>query len=149
MKKVLVLAMLLCVGLGFGQEKEATEKITTSIEEYNYLTKGYADDVSKGRDIKNGYELKEFYTFDNENINFSFTYHKFIETATNKTKAVLVVAKKKSKNKVKYLCIPFNNKELLEDSATDAAALGITMTAVYNRLNYINLSSLLNTKFNN
>jgi len=153
MKKIVLLALLLTVGFGFGQEtketkKDEKEKITTSIEEYNYLTKGYADDIDKGKDIKDGYELKEFFKFDNEKVNFSFTYHKFIEKTSSKTKAILVVAKKKSKNKVRYLCIPFNNKDLLIDSYSEASGLGVTMSALYNQLNFGAFSKLMNQKFN-
>ncbi|PHS03492.1 MAG: hypothetical protein COA88_15780 [Kordia sp.] len=151
MKKIVLLALLLTVGLGFGQGNEAPvkeEKITTTIEEYNYLTIGYADDLAKGKDLKNGYELKEFHKFDKEKVNFSFTYHKFIETKTNKTKAILVVAKKKSKNKIKYICIPFNNRKLIKDSATEAAILGASMTYIYNQVNFKVFSDLLNDSFN-
>jgi len=153
MKKLVLLALLVTVGLSYGQETEIKkqdkkEKIITSTEEYNYLTKGYADDLEKGKDIKDGYELKEFYKFDTKKINFKFTYYKFIETATKKTKAILVVGVKKSKKKKKFLCIPFNNKELITQSLIDVNDIGVTMTAYYKEINYFYLTNLLSKTHN-
>ena len=37
----------------------AQEKITTTDDEYNYLTQGYAEQLQKGLDMKSGYELKK------------------------------------------------------------------------------------------
>lgn len=71
MNKLLLFVLLLTAGLSFGQETETTEKkeiVTTSIEEYNYLTLGYAGDLEKGKNIKEGYELKEVYKFNPDKV---------------------------------------------------------------------------------
>jgi len=131
--------MLLTTGLSFGQEK-----VTTTLEEYNYLSWGYADDIAKGKDVKAGYELKELFTFDKDTQNFNVVYYQFIEIATSKTKAVLVKVKKKSKNKVKYFCIPFNNKNL----TTKYNEMGASMIMYYSNAENLLFKKLLYQSLN-
>lgn len=51
MKKIILMTMLF-VGLGtFAQG--------TTIKEFNYLSKGYADDLAMGKDIIQGYKIEE------------------------------------------------------------------------------------------
>lgn len=83
---------------------------TTEIE-YNYLTKGYAETVSKGLDLKQGYELQDFYTF-NDSL-YSFNFKLFVELKTKKTKGVLVTAVSKFWGNKYYLCIPQDSPVLL------------------------------------
>ncbi|MCF6294870.1 MAG: hypothetical protein L3J25_04185 [Flavobacteriaceae bacterium] len=118
MKKITLLLCFLLSITAFGQT-------TTTLEEYNYLTTGYEDDIKNGREIKDGYELKEFFNHKIEKYNY--TYYYFNELETGKTKAILMVLEKPKKNKVKYLCLPFNNAELLEKFWNKQTSLGLNM----------------------
>ena len=33
----------------------------TTAEEYDYLTKGYREDIAKGKGLRKGYELKQYF----------------------------------------------------------------------------------------
>lgn len=82
---------------------------TTEIE-YNYLTKGYSETISKGLDLKQGYELQELYLYSDSLYDFDFQI--FVELKTKKTKGVLVSATSKLWGNKYYLCIPIDNKQL-------------------------------------
>ncbi|TRX16739.1 hypothetical protein [Flavobacterium franklandianum] len=99
MKKI-ILALLFVTGLNAQ---------TTEIE-YNYLTKGYQETVTKGLDLKQGYELKDMFVHNETNYQFDFKL--FNEQSTKKTKAILVIATSKTWGNVYYLCLPISNLDL-------------------------------------
>ncbi|WP_395048379.1 hypothetical protein [Flavobacterium sp.] len=82
---------------------------TTQIE-YNYLTKGLKDAVEKGLDLKQGYDLQDFYTH-NEQF-YTFNFRLFVDVNTKKTKAILVVVDSKVWGNRYYVCIPQDNPDL-------------------------------------
>lgn len=139
MKKILLLLLFPIIAMS---QEPVKNLVSTTQEEYNYLTKGYAEDLAKGYEIKKGYELEKFYEFKNENFNFQYYY--FNEISVKKTKAVLVIAKKEkgSNDKIAYMCIPFNNKDLLKESFTNKIG-GVTIGYLYDTVNYVMLSKAL------
>lgn len=141
MKKLLILISILFCLNSFSQEKI----ITTEIE-YNYITNSYSDDVENGRDIKEGYELKDLSSI--ESKNFKFNFYKFIKTEDNTTRAVYLRIEKKGKNKVRHLCIPFNNKDLLAEFTKSYDKLGVQMQLETEVVIFAMLQSLLNEKLN-
>lgn len=121
MKKLLL--FLLVFNYVFGQ----TENSITTIDEYNYLTQGYKIQLETGGDFKKGYKLEQF-----EKVtvsNFEITYSFMIEEETKKAKAISIVLKKEKDkdDKVRYLCLPFNNKELFAKFYKDYESLGVSM----------------------
>ena len=112
----------------------AQEKAITSEEEYVYLTKDYRFAVENNYPLKTGYVLEKFYEKKYEEFNFE--YYFFNEISSKKTKAILVIAKKEKgeNDKLKYLCLPFNNKELSKKTANDWF-MGITMNQIFDAIN--------------
>jgi hypothetical protein len=98
MKKKITLLFMLFISVSYSQTTE---------QEYNYLTKGFKDAVDKGLDLKQGYELQDFYTHDEQFYKFNFML--FIDIKTKKTKAILVIADSKVWANRYYLCIPQDN----------------------------------------
>lgn len=106
--KKLMLAFLLLVGL-----QNYAQEVSTSLEEYNYLTAGYPESIEKGLDFKKGYELQEFGKVDQND--FKLTFYKFINQETNQTKAILIKLdrpKTMFKKGTHYICLPINNETL-------------------------------------
>jgi hypothetical protein len=102
--------ILFCPLISFAQH-------TTTETEYNYLTKGYKEDVANGRDLKSGYRLDPI----EEDIlvgTYTFTFRAFIKLDEKALAAVQVVVKSKqllgTSYNLYYLCIPINNRELNE-----------------------------------
>lgn len=107
MRKIILLATMFVATL-------ATAQVSTSEEEYNYLTKGLKiqEEAGLGDQVKKGYELTPLIS--DEHQNFKIDYFEFKNIAENKTKAILIkLTKVKSgTDKVAYLCMPINNKDL-------------------------------------
>ncbi|WP_269684559.1 hypothetical protein [Flavobacterium lacustre] len=102
MKKITLL-FLLFTAFSYSQTTE---------QEYNYLTKGYKETVSKGLDLKQGYELQDFYKY-SETL-YTFDFKLFVNQKTKKNSAILVIANSKMWNNYYYLCIPIGNPDLYQ-----------------------------------
>lgn len=105
MRKIILVATLLVTGF-------INAQVSTTEEEYNYLTKGLNELQEKGLgDLeKKGYDFKPFFTDEIEN--FTIEYSEFVEIASNKVKAISIKVSKKDKNNVSFYCMPINNKKL-------------------------------------
>lgn len=84
----------------------------TTESEYNYLTKGYSETVTKGLDLKQGYELRDLYGY-SETL-YTFDFKLFVNQKTKKNAAILVIANSKMWDNVYYLCIPIGNADLYQ-----------------------------------
>ena len=117
-----------------------TAKVSTTDDEYNYLTKGYSLTLENGTDIKAGYELKQI----DQDVfgDYSVAYSLFTETSTGKTKAVLITVKKEKgkDDKVRYLCLPIGNQDLLIKFSGEVEKLGISMKIALDASTYNTLS---------
>ena len=103
---------------------------TTTEIEFNYLTKGYAVDMSEGRDLKSGYRLDPMgqeYAIGTYTFNFSA----FVKLDEKAVAAILVVAKSKEWNNTYYLCIPFNNQELFQKYYNEIGAWDAPISRAY------------------
>lgn len=95
----------------------------TTLEEYNYLTKGYKVQIESGLDMKDGYELKYAHTTTirkksfNRAIEFKYLYR---ENDTIPCALLLILTRTDTDYK-DYLCIPSSNStiELWEKSKKD------------------------------
>lgn len=103
MKKLLYL-LAFCPFASFAQH-------STTETEFNYLTKGYAVDMSEGRDIKAGYRLDPIGA-EVPIDTYTFAFSSFTKLDEKATAAILVVVKSKTWNNTYYLCIPLNNPDL-------------------------------------
>ena len=141
MKKIFLLLLLVPM-FNFAQDRE---KAVTTDEEYLYLTQGYRITLATGLDVKNGYSLTHLPEVTSENHIIRYSLLKDVKTS--KTKAVLItLTKDKSRrDKVVYLCLPFNNKKLLEKFylAANSPSVGASMTDVLEVSIYNMLASTL------
>lgn len=129
--------MLLFLTLGFCGFAFSQKQVTTTDEEYNYLTQGYKVSLENGSDLKKGYELQKF---DEETYaSFEYNYYLFIHSESKKTKAILVTITK-DKNKKEYLCIPINNEELFKKFIDKTHEIGLNMKHYFNYSAYKLLS---------
>lgn len=102
MKKIALL-LLFAVSFGYSQ---------TTIDEYNYMVKGYGVTISSGLDIKKGYQVKDLTTY--STASYTFDYKMLIRDADASLAGVIVRATSKVWSNVYYLAIPINNQELLK-----------------------------------
>lgn len=102
MKKITFL-FLLFTTVSFSQ-------VSTTIDEYNYLVKGYKIALESGLDMKKGYGFREVSSYNEKN--YSFSFYQFVRTGTNEVCATMVSATSKLWGNQYYLCIPLNNSDL-------------------------------------
>lgn len=105
----------------------------TSEEEYNYLTKGYAIQISSGLDMKKGYTMKDMGRWP---VNFeggierAATFKGLFRDGSSAPCALLMIYKRMDNSTTEYFCIPTldADKELwdrtLQQVSTAANAMG-------------------------
>lgn len=137
MKRLFFNAFFLISVVCFGQNN-----VTTTTEEYNYFTETYP----KSEVVKEGYNLEPM--FDKTFEDFRFQYWFINNSSTNKSIGLLIKVTKNGK-KTRYLCMPFNNGELMVRYANDKSNLGVTMSVYYDIVNGMMFSNLVQSKKNN
>ncbi|WP_123812142.1 hypothetical protein [Mangrovimonas sp. DI 80] len=153
MKKIAFCLMLFTMSFStFSQEatqepqETANKGVITSQEEYNYLTKGYPQAIELGLGIKEGYEFKTIKDF--EYNGFKLKYQYLIHTESQEKKALSIIVTKLKSDRSEYLCLPFNNAELLTEYLKSINGIGLTMRSVVDVFNTSLLSNLIEFKAN-
>lgn len=91
----------------------------TTLEEYNYVTKGYKDDIFKGKTLKHGYhflELGQWSLYYNENgrtFERKVQFQEFIRTSEQKVCAIVMIYQRTDVNNSYYFCIPDKDSSLI------------------------------------
>jgi hypothetical protein len=87
----------------------------TTLEEFNYVTKGYKVQIESGLDMKKGYEIENV---DEETSGGrTVILKKLIKTTTNQKKTVAyMLTYKKGSGATEYICIPqpSSDKEIID-----------------------------------
>lgn len=123
------------------------KNIKTTEEEYEFLTKKYP--TVNNNYLLNGYELKPFFeeTFEEKYI---YNYQLFVESDTQNAKAILISITKlnNNDNKIKYLCMPLNNKELKKNYVKASINLGVNIGSFFDIANFSIASKILDDRYN-
>jgi hypothetical protein len=77
----------------------------TTLEEYNYVTKGYKVQIESGLDMKKGYEFKSIDTVSTKIATAEMKILYRLKENKKETAAYLIIYKRESRN-VEYICIP-------------------------------------------
>lgn len=102
---------------------------STTIEEYNYLTKGYRIQKDSGLDMKSGYSFVNLSTKVRGSYTFFFKALKRDEK--NEVAAILVQAYSDVSGKTYYLAMPFNNQMLKDKFEDDIRDWDESMTTAF------------------
>ena len=102
----------------------------TTLEEYNYMTKGYWAQVAQGLDMKKGYAIatEKNFTYTPPNYEFNFNC---LKRNDGSIAGWIVKAFSKRWNNSYYFCIPMNNKELFNLFYTELWKLDEPMTRAF------------------
>ncbi len=148
MKNILLFGFILSTLVAFGQDDLTKSNVKTTESEYNFLLVQYAKD--KSTTILEGYELKPF--AEKTSGDFYFNYQFLVELETENVKAVFIeITKVKSskKDKVRYLCAPFNNPLLSTKFNKDVQNLGTSMYFNFIDVNMNILGRFIDDRYNN
>ena len=121
--------------------------IKTTEEEYEVLSQKYSN--VNNNYILNGYELKPFIE---ETIQekYIYNYKLLVQSSTKNVKAVLITITKlkNGDNKIKYLCMPINNKELNKNYVKASVNLGVNIGYYFDLANFSIASKILDNRYN-
>jgi hypothetical protein len=126
MKKI-ILGLLLCASVSlFSQVKN---DVPTSVEEYNYMTKGYKIQLSSGLDVKKGYKVENITAF--KTALYEFDFKSFVREKDNTSAGMIMVATSRMWGNVYYLAVPVNNPDLMADFNSKVAEWDKDMVTAY------------------
>jgi hypothetical protein len=101
-KKILFVLAILAGGIA--------AKAQTTLEEYNFVTKGYKIQIDGGLDMKKGYTLKDL---GEHSLNFNQDGKReckfkglYRDTVLSKPCAIMMIYTRKSSGYIEYYCIP-------------------------------------------
>lgn len=125
-QSILLITIILTSSLSFSQVSKSKG---TSLEEYNYMTKGYKIQTTSGLDMKNGYNLDNI-----DNItrgNYSFSFRSLIRSDKKELAGILIIAYSEVSKRTYYLGMPINNSELQSLYENDIKRWDESMTTAF------------------
>jgi hypothetical protein len=128
------------------QYNSSNTKIKTTEKEYLFLTE---TDVSENNEILDGYELKPFVEETIEE-KYNYNYKLLVDSKTQSVKAVSIkITKlKKDDNRVKYLCMPLNNRELGLKFEESSIKSGVNMSYFLDASIFSLVSKIVDNRYN-
>ena len=118
------------------------EPTGTTLEEYNYMTKGYKIQISSGLDMKKGYSVENITKY--STASYDFDFKNLLRETTNTTAGIIVIATSKLWGNVYYLSIPIDNEELLADFNSKIELWDEPMITAYSNASTSLMSKLFN-----
>lgn len=103
--------------------------VPTTLEEYNYMTKGYKIQVESGLDMKKGYYFNEI--GEHQIGNYHFTIKNLVRENLRQLAGTLIISRSDVTSKVYYSAIPVNNPELMKLYASEIAKWDDGLTGSY------------------
>ena len=103
--------------------------VPTTLEEYNYMTKGYKIQVESGLDMKKGYYFNEI--GEHQIGNYHFTIKNLVRENLRQLAGTLIISRSDVTSKVYYSAIPVNNPELMKLYASEIAKWDDGLTGAY------------------
>jgi hypothetical protein len=104
----------------------------TTDEEYNYVTRGYAAQVSQGLDMKKGYHFNNIGSVRHGDYNFDVKV--LMRETSNEIAAVLVIVKSLIWNKTYYICIPHGDTNLENRYNIDTGNWDLPLTKAFSQV---------------
>lgn len=150
-KTILLFTLILTTGITFSQNSQNNG---TTLEEYNYMTKGIEIQLSSGLDMKSGYNIDKI-----DNIkrgNYSFSFNALLRTEEKELAGILIIANSQVSGRTYYLGMPINNLSLQpyfedairnwDESMTTAFAQALSELYSKTLFSYYDKSFNLNSK---
>ncbi len=103
--------------------------IPTTVEEYNYMTKGYKIQIESGLDMKKGYFFNDI--GEHQIGNYHFTIKNLVRENLRQLAGTLIISRSDVTNKVYYSAIPVNNPDLMKLYASEIAKWDDGLTGAY------------------
>lgn len=140
MKKMFYLFFILTSSKLSGQlDSMLVNAMPTTLEEYNYLVKGYKIQVESGLDMKIGYHFEDIGEHDIGEYHFKIK--NLIRDSLNELAGILIITESSTSGIVYYTAIPINNSKLMDKYAKEISKWHGGIQAAYSYLVGAYLSS--------
>lgn len=103
--------------------------VPTTMEEYNYMTKGYKIQVESGLDMKKGYYFEDM--GGHKIGNYVFNVKKLIRENQQELVGTLIISHAEISGKTYYTAIPVNNAELMKLYSAEVGKWDGGLTGAY------------------
>jgi len=141
MKSQLAICFLFYALITSGQDTlTAAQKGPTTLEEYNYLTKGYHIQVESGLDMKKGYRLDSLGSYVIGDYNFYVL--KLVREANQELAGTLIIREGRVSGEKQYAAIPVDNSDLMKLHEAD-----ISKWPKYTLVDYCQLLALYTSEY--
>lgn len=129
----LFLAIALVTQLSFSQTSVDQDDVAkgTTLEEYNYMTKGYSLQQSSGLDMKKGYNLESISNL--KRGYYSFSFNALIRTEEKEFAGILIIANSQVSGRNYHLALPVNNSQLQPKFENDINSWDESMTTAFSQ----------------
>jgi hypothetical protein len=101
----------------------------TTMEEYNYMTKGYKIQVESGLDMKKGYSFEDM--GEHKIGNYVFTVKKLVRENERQLAGTMIISLAEISGKTYYTAIPVNNAELMKLYGAEVGKWDSGLTGAY------------------
>lgn len=130
MKNFFLLLTLLTSSEIFCQlDSSLIRAIPTTMEEYNYMTKGYKIQVESGLDMKKGYYFVDM--GEHKIGNYVFNVKKLVRENRQELAGTLIISHAEISGKTYYTAIPVNNAELMKLYGAEVGKWDSGLTSAY------------------
>lgn len=133
--KLLLLLLLFTSGINL-----FAQSTPTTLEEYNYVTKGYRVQIESGLDMKKGYQFAPILT--EEIGNYTFSLSSLLRIDKNQVAAILVRTKSNVSGTTYYHCIPHGNSDLISRYYNDIKNWDESILEAYSLLISVNYADI-------
>ena len=132
MKTIYILVLLFFLSFALHSQTSpagSAENISTTTEEYNYLTKGYKIQLSSGLDMKQGYSFERLAIITKGRYKFDF--QAFFRSESNQLAGIMIIANSEVSGRDYYLAMPIENSELRKRFEQDVRSWDESMTTAF------------------
>ena len=130
MKYLFLLLLFMTSSALFAQlDSTLVRSAPTTMEEYNYMTKGYKIQVESGLDMKKGYYFEDM--GDHKIGNYVFNVKKLVRENQRELAGTLIISHAEISGKTYYTAIPINNAELMKLYGAEVGKWDSGLTGAY------------------
>lgn len=130
MKYLFFLVTILSSSVIFCQlDSTLVHAVPTTMEEYNYMTKGYKIQIASGLDMKKGYYFEDM--GEHKIGNYVFNVKKLVRENQRELAGTLIISYAEISGKTFYTAIPVNNAELMKLYGAEVGKWDSGLTGAY------------------
>lgn len=126
---LLVMTILSSSAIWCQLDSTLAHALPTTMEEYNYMTKGYKIQIESGLDMKKGYYFEEM--GEHQIGNYVFNVKKLIRENQQELAGIMIISHGEISGKTYHSAIPVNNAELMKLYSADVSKWDGGLTGAY------------------